>query len=89
MLPVPGSPTPPPPAPPHPPPPQELPLLEASDAPELSPTYWPTLRSLVAHGLPELALRLLRRHGPSAPDAEPMLLRLEALLEQASCCCWC
>ena len=42
---------------------QALPALEASPSPDAQPSYWPTLRSLVACGLPDLALRLLRRHG--------------------------
>ena len=66
---------------------QDLPVLESSDRPEEHAAFWPTLRELVARGLPELALRLLKRHstlraGGALSDDEQMLLeRLETLLE--------
>ena len=71
---------------------QELPALEALDAPESRPSYWRTLRQLAARGLPELSLRLLRRHsalrsggggggGGAEGDEQVLLERLETLLE--------
>ena len=33
---------------------QDLPALEALNHPEDSPSFWPTLRALIARGLPDL-----------------------------------
>lgn len=65
---------------------QDLPALEALDAPETSPKYWPTLRALIARGLPEHALRLLKQHsgvraGAGSESEQLLLERLETLLE--------
>ena len=65
---------------------QELPALEALEAPEARPTYWPTLRKLAARGLPELSLRLLKQHSglraaADGSDEQLLLERLETLLE--------
>ena len=66
-----------------------LPSLENMKHPEHHAQYWPTMRKLVAHGFPELALRLLKQHstlraGDRATDKDvmwPLLDGLETLLE--------
>ena len=66
---------------------QELPALEALDAPETRPTFWTALRRLAARGLTELALRLLRQHSAlraaaaAGGDEAVLLERLETLIE--------
>ena len=63
----------------------ELPALEASARPESAASYWPSVRQLAARGLPELSLRLLKRHtailSEDGGDEQLLLERLETLIE--------
>ena len=64
---------------------EELPAFEMAPSPETRPGYWGAIRRLIARGLPELALRLLKRHAAlqsgGGGDEQTLLERLETLLE--------